>query len=594
MVGFKPIEWQELDSKDEVYSVLVAGQVPVEDAQWLAGLLCSRDVFALEASGGTDEAFTGVRDFHDIVIAMAVHVCKLFSVNGGDRDAGLAATLQAFLVPSHRVGGPVDLPAARVLDEPGGTLEQWGQQLGLDLFLGVLQRLGGQQVESASTPGLAPWLRDYLNARGVDWGCGIRRIAQEEGEHLDRDFLFFLLANVQRADSRFLSKAINLTALRRPDCNMSALLASPDDRASVVFWLSVTRKFDPANHLVFRGLLPALVDEPDETAGHLAMNLAELIELTKPRDPKEAEAVISSLKPFWWDGLQLLDRRRDQMGERPTLRTAWYRYGVRTHKCGQTIPAEMGLALTNQAQRDLGTLRSLARDAGAAGADSRLDWPVRSAAAEFLFWVESPWKALKPLFLALSGLSVPSVAKDLRYWVDGDRERPPYPWCMIPNKIAMLVHSLRDEETKDPGLMELRSDMAAFCLERLRTKRQPDGPETATTPRNEDFVEDRPIWRYFYIRALQELKVNPRGRAHHVLHWVSKNDPDKDVRDAAAKAYNDLRHEQGLGEGLSPRRPLLAAFWWLRQAHLFHLGVEPDTQGAQRTRAKEVTRTEMQ
>jgi hypothetical protein len=258
------------------------------------------------------------------------------------------------------------------------------------------------------------------------------------------------------------------------------------------------------------------------------------------------------------------------------------------------VPAERRTELTTAAQRDLGTLRSLAKDAGAAGTEARLEWPVRSAAAEYLFRVESPWKALKPLFLALSTLNVPSVAKDLRYWVDGDKERPPYPWCMLPNKIAMLVHSLRDEEDRDPGLVELRSDMAAFCLERLRTKQQPVGPGSASTLHNDAFVEDRPVWRYFYIRALQELKVNPRGRAHHVLHWVSKNDPDKDVRDAAAKAYNDLRHEQGLGEGLSPRRPLLAAFWWLRQAHLFQLGVEPDTQGAQRTRAKEVTRTEMQ
>jgi len=160
----------------------------------------------------------------------------------------------------------------------------------------------------------------------------------------------------------------------------------------------------------------------------------------------------------------------------------------------------------------------------------------------------------------------------------------------------MPQHSLPAFTPRNPRKTTLPGDFRAprpkvFPLSDEGTDRQHQGGEA---PCNDDFVETRPIWRYFYIRALQDLKVNPRGRAHHVLHWVSKNDPEKDVRDAAAKAYNDLRHGQRLGDGLSPRRPLLAAFWWLRQAHLFGLGVEPDTRGAQRTRAKEVTRTETQ
>jgi hypothetical protein len=42
---------------------------------------------------------------------------------------------------------------------------------------------------------------------------------------------------------------------------------------------------------------------------------------------------------------------------------------------------------------------------------------------------------------------------------------------------------------------------------------------------------------------------------------------------------------------MSPRRAVLGAFWWLRQAHLKSLGIEIDRDGAQRTRIKELSRT---
>lgn len=58
------------------------------------------------------------------------------------------------------------------------------------------------------------------------------------------------------------------------------------------------------------------------------------------------------------------------------------------------------------------------------------------------------------------------------------------------------------------------------------------------------------------------------------------------------RLYNALRHQIGLDPNLSPRRPLLAAFWWLRQAHLLSLGVEIDQPGAQRTRNKELRWTD--
>ncbi len=89
------------------------------------------------------------------------------------------------------------------------------------------------------------------------------------------------------------------------------------------------------------------------------------------------------------------------------------------------------------------------------------------------------------------------------------------------------------------------------------------------------------------IRALQDLRSNPGGTGHHVLHWSAGHDPDERIRKAAASCEQWLRHQRTLPERLSPRRLVLWAFWWLKQAHALELGVPVDPAGAQRTRRKE-------
>jgi hypothetical protein len=110
---------------------------------------------------------------------------------------------------------------------------------------------------------------------------------------------------------------------------------------------------------------------------------------------------------------------------------------------------------------------------------------------------------------------------------------------------------------------------------------------------DEDFVEPSAIWRNAYVQALRALRVSPYGKAHHVLHFVKNSDPDAAVRHAAKIAYKELRHDIQLPEGMSPKTPLFAAVWWLRQAHYVSLmGTNKlDKRGAQRTYYKEVRRT---
>jgi hypothetical protein len=106
-----------------------------------------------------------------------------------------------------------------------------------------------------------------------------------------------------------------------------------------------------------------------------------------------------------------------------------------------------------------------------------------------------------------------------------------------------------------------------------------------------DMVEPSHEWRYCMVRAVMDLRANPEGRGHRALHCSSENDPHQHVRDAAARAYETIRHARGLPERVSPRRAVMSALWWLRQAHLLGLGIQPDHDLAQRTREKELSRT---
>jgi hypothetical protein len=76
-----------------------------------------------------------------------------------------------------------------------------------------------------------------------------------------------------------------------------------------------------------------------------------------------------------------------------------------------------------------------------------------------------------------------------------------------------------------------------------------------------------------------------------VLHKASQIDPDPDVCEAAREGYERMRRGVGLPEDTSPRRAIMSALWWIRQGHLVGLGIQPDPDGAQRTRIKELSRT---
>ena len=301
----------------------------------------------------------------------------------------------------------------------------------------------------------------------------------------------------------------------------------------------------------------------------------------------------------------LTEKDPDTSQERSSLLKAWWHlanviYGWSMGGLESELSSELKNRLVGSAAKHIGILRSVLRDTPEVfeGEDSTGTVPdFYQEAFYILLNFAPPWKCLKPLLLAFTGMTVQAVTSDLRAWPElGREEELPYPYSHVALWVAMTMYpqNLRNELDGDPYLQDLREEFAKFCLGRLKTKGKKENSEDKQFT-NADFIEPRPVWRQGYVQALTALRVNPGGRAHRTLFWLSQNDPDETTRELAKRAHKRIRHldrkKPNLDEGASPRRPLFEAFWWLRQAHLLKLGVEIDQAGAMRTRRKELHRT---
>ncbi len=275
------------------------------------------------------------------------------------------------------------------------------------------------------------------------------------------------------------------------------------------------------------------------------------------------------------------------------LKHIWLRFAwMAVDATGEWMPSECRARLIRAAADEIGRLRPLLRRASEDDAEQikKLDPHFRSC-IYLLFKLGNLWQATKPLLLAFRATNARAIGFDLRYWPTNKADDPPTPWEMIPRSLMNLLHHyMGQEQADDPQLDKYRTEFALFCLERLKT-RERRSKQTGSAESGQ--VESDPAWREGFIQAARALCVNPKGKGHHVLNWVGKNDPDDTVREVAVTAYAELRHQPSLPKGLSPRRAVFDAFWWLRQAHLASLGLGDsiDHDGANQTREEEARRT---
>lgn len=273
----------------------------------------------------------------------------------------------------------------------------------------------------------------------------------------------------------------------------------------------------------------------------------------------------------------------------------WLKLGVRCFSASYANnPAQLHKhavdRLVKEAQKRIGMLRKDIREKGSA-----TDFAFYNEVVEVLRGHCDWWQCVKPLLLAFREFKEPAVAPDLRFRSERNQPfQPPELASQLARWIANFLANpaLKRQREEDPTLQEFREEFASFCMSRLKTKDESDASQRTVKLTNDSFLEPNPIWRSCYARATLELRINPRGTSHRLALWSSQNDPDSEVRASSEKLYESLRHQISIDTRLSPRRPLMAAYWWIRQAHLRTLGISIDKKGAQRTRSKDLRWTE--
>lgn len=608
----------------EAISLFIASGWQPEDARWLAPLSCS--ILKRESSTGPAPAARVEADLH--------YVARSWMDAGLHGPARDPALLMAY-VRLFGCGGKSQphhsLPAAAAA------------QAGTWIAAASEFRSHGANFEAALLSG--SWPGDY----GTDSNlAGVLISHAREGPHPVHGApeLVRLMQLLVEGAGLDLSKVVDEDALvatgsRRsgPDPAMPLRIPAPIDRKPGLF--SEPRNL--TNWMIALGpqaltrAFPDLKRFSDQTFAALAVGLQDAIERwlccrtshwTHFRTAGPALASVTA------SILEELARRcpADTDGSAPPMRRSWLWFAWCTYEADpdrwQQLPPQVQERIFRAANHDLAALRELfaratPRPVAPAlkghGYGHLLPGEVRTAWEEFewerghfetcaqvLYSLGGVWRGMKPLLLALRALASPSVAQDLRYWPDAtvgtqtpnpdSLAQPPEPWAIVPGAMINLFHwNAGREQRSDPALLRLRGDLARFCLERLADRwskaDREQADQTGRKRTNEDMMERSPEWRLCLIRAAAALHLNPEGKGHRLLTMSADLDPDEDVREAAREAYQQFRRFKGLPENVSPRRTVMTALWWIRQAHLLGLGIQPDPDGAQRTRVKELTRT---
>jgi hypothetical protein len=346
------------------------------------------------------------------------------------------------------------------------------------------------------------------------------------------------------------------------------------------FWVGV----DPERAM--RSFVSMLGEEPAATLGALAIGLERCLGL---RYFGQAGGLYRLLVPI---AETLCRRRRTEGRENDVLLTrCCWAYGRWALEAMPECLVEDRGPLRALALAELGRMRGWLRDNSGDGAERFAEHEDYLHTGLFFVLRTDPkslWDVLRRLLLAMRELAHRAVPLDLRSWDEGELEPIPRPWGWVPDHLARaLEFFLGRELERDPMLEELRGKIAQFCLDRLKTGKKV-AVDMAVT--EDDLVEPDPIWRLGYLHAVRELHVNPGGRGHNVLAWSQRRDPSELVRDEAKLAHEALRRGHKLPPGVSPRRAVYAAMWWLKQAHVVALGDQPEKTGALRTYRKEARR----
>lgn len=159
------------------------------------------------------------------------------------------------------------------------------------------------------------------------------------------------------------------------------------------------------------------------------------------------------------------------------------------------------------------------------------------------------------------------------------------------NRLSSLYNTnVKRELTKD-SLQQLQNDvyvnfsheLAEFCLSRLRLRKgekAKDGQYNSS-----QVVEQSPIWRQGYLKALTELGFDLNGKVHKTVNFTKKSDPNEDVRSIASECYKAVRRHAKKNPTIQDiKRSIIAAEWWLLMCQRTELGFTVNHKEALKTR----------
>jgi hypothetical protein len=193
---------------------------------------------------------------------------------------------------------------------------------------------------------------------------------------------------------------------------------------------------------------------------------------------------------------------------------------------------------------------------------------------------KSLWKGLQPFLTAFRNSKEQQVAQDLE-----------------PNHTLSYLIRNCFRSNNENDLEKLRIDMAASFCNYLNPKNDKPRQEEKYTDFekveqgfNLNFAEPSPFWRYAYARALADLAVKSDGNGHFFkkpLEDALGRESNEQVKAQLKKTLDSLQRIRETYSSSRNSQRLYEAFWQLREAHMYTLGVKIDREAAKRLRVQE-------
>lgn len=206
----------------------------------------------------------------------------------------------------------------------------------------------------------------------------------------------------------------------------------------------------------------------------------------------------------------------------------------------------------------------------------------------------NPSKAMRQRLLLMRAAPIPLTDQSLSLRsCFGSNSKPEVDWYLGIDDVCMRyaaysrINEFADDyrQAQFNASTEVSKEFVEFCLGRLLLRKGEKASKEGYT--EGQVVEKSSIWRQGYLKALEALGFNLNGKIHKTVNFISKSDPDKDVRAIAKSCYKTIRRGRTESTTIKDiRRGLIAAEWWLLLYQREELGEKVDYEEAKQTRRR--------